>query len=952
MNQNLNLNINYLQNIENNIYENGELNVLCLNIRSLRNKFELFNNFIDSKNFLIHVIVLTEVWIYSNENEFYNISNYNMYTCNRDNNRSGGVIVYVHTSINSNKINFNSYENNEFVLVELTDFKIQILGLYKQPSSDITAFVEYLESFLSKNKNYFILGDFNINLLNGLSDSVTNYKNMIDSNGAVILNSINEQFATRKSNTVNTIIDHIVTDLLVPSYTFLVSETDLSDHCFLLLNIDFKNPNNYIYDTKTVVRYENIIKNNLIAEPLFSEMNNLNELSSYLTDCIEKNTKEIKIKVTQKSQRPWITKKNLETIKIKDFFYNLHKKFPQNTIFKSKYEYYKNMVIKTIRNSKRTYFKNETQNCKNSNKKLWEIMNEIGLGKNKRKTGVSLITINNKDITDELTISNSFNEYFINISKENLTNSNLNQVNINQSGNIIKHPFILENTNSEEVEKVINELNSKSATGPDKISVKFIKRFLPNLILTLCILINKMFSEGYFASCLKPAIVTPIFKKFCKKMLSNYRPISVLNALSKLVERLLYSRLVNFLKINSVINENQFGFVEKSSTVSSAMQLLNLIRSKLDQGQFVSSLFIDLSKAFDMVNHNLLINKLKKIGITDTKSIELFQSYLTGRSQSVKINNTIGSELDVLCGVPQGSILGPLFFIIFINDIFKLKLSGKLQLYADDMVLVYSDSSLKEVFSNMSNDIKIINNWLNDNLLSMNLDKTNYILFKVRNKFKNENLANYTLKLNDHIIQSVEHAKFLGLIIDDQLSWKFHINSIKSKINSATFALKRLSHILPDRAKMYFFNSCILSHLTYLNPIWNVASNNVLNSLKVCMNRSVKSLKRLPYLYPSELLYSEEILPLDVFNKFHSILLIYKIKNNLIKHNFTLNVNINNTRQQNLITTNYCRTNIGQKDLLYIGISLFNQIPFNITNDPKISTFKKNVKKYLYNNRL
>lgn len=271
-----------------------------------------------------------------------------------------------------------------------------------------------------------------------------------------------------------------------------------------------------------------------------------------LTDCIEKNTEQITTKVSYKNQKPWITKENLETIKIKDFFYNLHKNFPENTIFKNKFVYYKTLVIKTIRNSKRNYFKKETQNCKNSNKKLWEIMNEIGLGKNKRKTGVSSITINNKDITDELTISNSFNEYFINISKNNLTTSHSNLINVNQTVNIIEHPFVLENTNSEEVEKVINELNSKSATGPDKISVKFIKRFLPNLILTLCILINKMFFEGYFASCLKPAIVTPIFKKICKKMLSNYRPISVLNAISKLVERLLYSRLVKFLKINSI----------------------------------------------------------------------------------------------------------------------------------------------------------------------------------------------------------------------------------------------------------------------------------------------------------------------------------------------------------------------------------------------------------------
>lgn len=942
------LNVSYTKNNFSK-FKNGELNLFCLNSQSIRNKFEMFINFIDSQEFLLHVIVLTEVWIYSNENDRYQISDYNMYVCNRDSNRSGGVIIYVHNSLNSNQITSISFNNNEFLLVELLDYKIKIFGVYKQPASDINEFIEYWENFLKKYKNFVALGDININLLDNFDNNVLNYKNMLLSNGCAIVNKIDLVYATRKSNTIQTIIDHVVTDLLTPEYTFLVSDTDLSDHRFLLVNVDLQRPVKDKYFTKTILNYENIETGNLLSRNNLSSLNDLNELSDFLTNLIDSNTKQVKIRIDNKkdSRKPWINRKIILNMEIRNKLFKLHKKYPESLIFKENFLNYKMQVVKEIRYSKRNYFKKEISESKNSNKKLWQFMNEFGVGKSKKNKTFSHIKVNDEEIFDEKLICDSFNSYFVNVSSQSqiaASNTILDQTN----EVTITEPFSLEETNEIEITNIVNNLNLNSATGPDRISTRFIKKFLPNLIFIFVLLINKMFKDGSFADCLKHAIVTPLFKHGCKLTISNYRPISVLNCISKIIEKILYFRLIKFLKNNRIISDHQYGFTQNSNTLSSAMHLMDNIRQGLDKKKCVSALFIDLSKAFDMVNHELLLLRLRQIGITDTISLSLFKNYLSSRTQNVKYGNSVGSPLNISCGVPQGSILGPVFFTIFINGIFNLKLIGTIQLYADDMALVYNCDNLIALYEAMNSDLKDINDWLINSKLLINIEKTNYIIFKTRNKFSNVNFADYTLSLNNKIIRSVSDVEFLGLKLDEELNWKHQINKITSKINSSTFALKRLSYILPERAKWHFFNSSIMSHVSYLNPIWNTCSVTQQKMLKICINRAIRVIKKLPYRCSSQILYSEKILPLDKFNDYSTMLLIFKIKNNLIKSNFEIKLNSNCTRSNNNFVINYCRTTIGQKNLLFHGLSLYNNLPLDIKNEIRISSFKTKLRKHLY----
>lgn len=388
---------------------------------------------------------------------------------------------------------------------------------------------------------------------------------------------------------------------------------------------------------------------------------------------------------------------------------------------------------------------------------------------------------------------------------------------INLKNYSIEFPFTLHHVNTIEIETIIKNLNKNSAVGYDGISIAFIKNYISELSFILCKLINGIYESGIYPDCLKIATVTPVFKHGNKLDVSNYRGISILSHSSKIVEKTLYVRLLDYLAKNEIIHENQFGFAELSNTLSATSFLMNKIRTNLDQRKFVSCIFIDLQKAFDMVNHKILINKLKNIGLNG-KFLNILITYLHERKQRVKIGNTFGDFSNILSGVPQGSILGPLFFNIFINDIFFLKLNGSIQLYADDMTIVYSNSNLSLLFEQMQSDLDLINLWLSNNLLKINVEKTNFILFQTKNKFKNINLNNFEITLDKKIINRVESAKILGLIIDEKLNWSLHIKKIKSKINSASFA--------SNKCQMVFYHSCIMSHVSYLNPIWNTATKN------------------------------------------------------------------------------------------------------------------------------
>jgi hypothetical protein len=295
-------------------------------------------------------------------------------------------------------------------------------------------------------------------------------------------------------------------------------------------------------------------------------------------------------------------------------------------------------------------------------------------------------------------------------------------------------------------------------------------------------------------------------------MTANYRPISILSKFAKILEQIMYRRLNSFYEVVGFINENQFGFVKRSSTITAAMNFITAV------------IFIDMLKAFDYVDHGILLDKLYKSTIRGT-FYELLESYLSNRFQIVNIDGFSSQKRMVNCGIPQDSVQGLLLFSLYVNDIFELPLRRKLQLYADDAVVIYSHKEADNVFADMQHDLNLSSNWFYNNCLTVNAGKSKNVIFK-------DNLTTQTrLTIDGNEIERVEHLRYLGLIVDSLLNWDEHINHVKSKVK----------YIIPIKSRLKIFHAHVYSHMLYMNAVWNTAYGFGMTTLSRLLNKAIRT---------------------------------------------------------------------------------------------------------------
>ena len=294
---------------------------------------------------------------------------------------------------------------------------------------------------------------------------------------------------------------------------------------------------------------------------------------------------------------------------------------------------------------------------------------------------------------------------------------------------------------------------------------------------------------GEYPDLLKVVKVIPIHKGGSTQEVNNYRPISLLSIFDKIIEKLMHKKLYTFLECNNILFCNQFGFRKNNSTIYALAQITEMIKVSIDIGKFGCGIFIDLRKAFDTVNHEILLTKLEHYGIRDNL-LNWFMSYLSNRKQYVSINGLSSEPLEINCGVPQGSVLGPLLFLLYINDLPNISNVLDFYLFADDTNIYYESDSLQELEKTINKELQKLYLWLNVNRLSLNIDKTNYIIFHPYNKPMKEHI---TIKINKKAIKEKEFIKYLGVFIDSTLSWKHQISTISKKI-SRSIGIMHIMH--------------------------------------------------------------------------------------------------------------------------------------------------------------
>ena len=394
-----------------------------------------------------------------------------------------------------------------------------------------------------------------------------------------------------------------------------------------------------------------------------------------------------------------------------------------------------------------------------------------------------------------------------------------------------------------EVNEIIKELQTAKACGPYSIPVGLLKLTCSTLAPVLTFIINKSLTQGAFPNLLKYANVCPIYKKNDIDKCQNYRPISLLSNIGKIFEKIMYARISNFLQECKILYEKQFGFRKNHSTNHALLSMVEEIRKNLDGKLYSCGVFVDLEKAFDTVNHNILIKKLHYYGIVGPYNSWL-QSYLTNRKQSVTLGDSTSDLKSITCGVPQGSVLGPLLFLIYINDMNTAVKNCIIHHFADDTNLLCSEKNLKKLRKNMNKELSLLFEWLCANRLSLNAGKTEFIVFRPQ-KVLNEK---FTLRLNQTTIKESTKIKYLGILLDKNLSWNFHITELCKKLSCAVGMMYKMKNLCSTATLRSIYYSLFHSHLSYGIPVWGLAKTSLTQKVTLLQKKAIRVVAKADYL--------------------------------------------------------------------------------------------------------
>ena len=515
-------------------------------------------------------------------------------------------------------------------------------------------------------------------------------------------------------------------------------------------------------------------------------------------------------------------------------------------------------------------------------KRTWATMKEI-IG-SKRSNGASFpkrLVVNNFEIFDQMTIAENFNNFFSEIGPKLASKI---------PDSIISFEHFLQGDYQILEEKPVtdDELNEAiKSSGYDEISSDVIKHISPLIFDPLKYIFNLSLEKGIFPDQLKIAKVTPLFKKGDNASMDNYRPISVLPCFSKILERIIYNRFYTFFIQNDILYEKQFRFQKQHSTEHAIIHLVNDIFKSFDSNKYTLGVFIDLTKAFDTVDHNILLRKLFHYGVRDN-NLKLLQSYLQNRKQYISYQNTEKTECkNVICGVPQGSILGPLLFLVYINDLWCSTPLLETIMFADDTNLFYSHNDVKELLQTMNAELSRLNDWFCANKLSLNIDKTKYVLFHKAKSRDNLPLVLPDLRINNAKIKEENSLKFLGVMIDENLTWKTHVELVENKVSKSVGILFKASRFLNANCLRSIYFALVHPYINYANIAWASTNKTYLKRILGKQKQAAKLLSSEDLSLSSRMLMKQlNILNVYQINILQHLLFMFKAKNNIIPRAF------------------------------------------------------------------
>lgn len=920
--------------------KNSDLKIISQNIRSVYCNLDDLQVSLAQLSFEADIIILTECRLDSNK-PIPQITNYMSFSTMHNCNQNDGVVTYIKIPLKA--------DVEEIKLVQASCLQIKIcnhviLGIYRSPAMrNASNFIDSLNNHLEvlkSHSNITITGDINIHLIPKLKEESDIRKNRLEYLNMLSIHGLlpGHTLSTRE----NSCIDHVILKFNNNkcSASIAVLNTTITDHRTVFICLSKHKVHNLpprtIEYTDFDTAYNNLLQKNITT---ILTCQDPYVVVDFLISQVQKSLHEAKIiKCIPKKERilkSWITPGILRCIHNRNKMQLKLRSDPYNEVLKITYRRYRNHCNYIIKKLKRKHEREILANAAKNTNKMWNAVKTITNFKPPKSHCTELLKL--KQSPDEAV--NAVSDFFCNIGT-NLANSiktnklpKSHKKPLNNSNTVESSSFVLFDTDACEVVNIITNLKCESAPGWDNIPTKFIKLCKFLLAPVISHLTNLCFQSGTFPSPLKKSLVTPVYKSGRRDDVNNYRPISVLTVISKIVEKIINTRLINYLNKLNILSNSQYGFRQKKSTEDAVLALTSLITEQLDQRKKCLTIFLDLKKAFDTVSIPILIQKLEHIGIRGTP-LKLLSDYLQGRTQRVKIGDYCSSDSDITFGVPQGSVLGPTLFLIYINELTNLSIEdGKIFSYADDTAVVFTGQSWDSVFMKAETGLTSVSEWLMNNLLTLNVSKTNYICFSINKKTQPS--SNYKLKIhhcsgndtkhcNCDTLSRVNSTKYLGLVVDQHLSWDEQIEYVNVRVRKMMWIFKCLRNIATYNLLNQIYKALAQSVITYCITVWGGAVKSKLINIERGQRCLLKVMFRKPFRFPTTELY--ESCNLLTVRKLYILQAVLRVHSSLI-------YDVTNTakrRKNNVAKVRCVSTEFARRQFASQSASIYNKLNNNL----------------------